>query len=290
MAIINLLIAMRPKQWSKNVIVFAGLFFAEDIFDPQKIKSAVFAFIFFCLVSSAGYLLNDILDRKKDALHPRKKHRPIAAGKITPLTAGIAAAILFSTSIIFCFTISSILGVILLIYFLQTAAYSLILKKIIIIDVILIAAGFMFRAISGVLVIEEPISSWLIICTIFLSLFLALNKRYAEISTMGENASTVRKTLSQYSPRYLEQMINIVSAACLMSYALYTLDSETIVKFETKNLIFTLPFVIYGIFRYLFLVQFKNLGESPENIIFDDKPLLINIFIYAIVVIVIIYA
>jgi 4-hydroxybenzoate polyprenyltransferase len=247
------------------------------------------AFICFCLVSSCGYLLNDVLDREKDALHPRKKFRPIAAGKISPKFATIVAMLLFLIGIFASYTINMALGLILLIYFVQTAAYSLILKRLVIIDVLIIAMGFMFRAIAGVLVIEEPISSWLIICTIFLSLFLALNKRFAEVTAMGDKAKEVRKTLAQYNPRYLEQMINIVSAACLMSYALYTLDAETIEKFGSRNLIFTLPFVIYGLFRYLYLVQREHLGESPETVILQDKPLFTNIIMYGIAVVVIIY-
>ena len=271
------------------MLVFAGLFFAQDIFQPDKIKSAVFAFLCFCLISSCGYLLNDVLDRQKDALHPRKKYRPIAAGKISPAFATTVAILLFLIGIFASYAINKTLALILMIYFVQTAAYSLYLKRLVIIDVIIIAMGFMFRVIAGVLVIKEPISSWLIICTIFLSLFLALNKRFAEVSAMGDKAQQVRKTLAQYNPHFLEQMINIVSAACLMSYALYTLDVETIEKFESRNLIFTLPFVIYGLFRYLYLVQRENQGESPETVILQDKPLFANIILYGITVVVIIY-
>lgn len=284
-----LIISLRPKQWIKNIIVFAGLFFAEDIFDPPRIKAAFIAFVLFCLVSSAGYLLNDVLDRQKDALHPRKKNRPIAAGELSPTIAISFALFLLVFATITGLATSRILFGFLLLYFTLTFTYSAFLKRLIIIDVIVISTGFMLRAIAGVLVIEEPISSWLIICTIFLSLFLALNKRYAEVLALGDEAGKVRKTLTQYSPKFLEQMIMIVSASAMISYALYTLDSETIAKFDSRNLIFTLPFVIYGLFRYLYLVQNESQGESPENVIIQDRPLFLNIILYGLAVILIIY-
>lgn len=285
----SFIISLRPKQWSKNIIVFAGLFFAEDIFDLQKIKTALLAFIYFCLVSSAGYLVNDVLDQKKDALHPLKKFRPIAAGEISTSAALTGAAVFFLLGLFFSYQINAVFAAIILAYSFLTIIYSVYLKKLIIIDVIVISTGFMLRTIGGTIAINEIISSWLIICTIFLALFLALNKRYAEISAIGENAFQSRKTLALYSPAFLGQMINIVTAACLMAYALYTLDPETVTKFGTRNLVFTLPFVIYGLFRYLFLVQNEKLGESPENVLIHDLPMIVNIILYAVAVVAIIY-
>jgi len=287
--VVNLFIALRPKQWTKNVIVFAGLFFAEDIFDSQKIYLALLAFLAFCLISSSGYLINDILDVEKDRLHPRKKFRPIAAGKIPIWLAWITAFVLLGVSLYLGYYISYSFGVIISTYFLLTLFYSVYLKRVIIIDVMIIASGFMFRAIGGTLAIGEVVSSWLIICTIFLALFLALIKRRAEILALKENAEKVRKTLALYKIDFLDQMINIVSAACLMTYALYTLDPQTVEKFHTRNLVFTLPFVIYGLFRYLSLMHNHNLGEAPESVILADKPLLACIATYAIAVFLIIY-
>jgi 4-hydroxybenzoate polyprenyltransferase len=285
----QLFISMRPKQWSKNVIVFAGLFFAEDVFDPAKIKAALIAFAAFCLISSAGYLINDVVDREKDRLHPVKRNRPIAAKKLAWQTAIVFAVLFIFISLLAGFCKNLTLGLIIAFYFGLTLSYSLILKRMIVVDVMIIASGFMLRAIGGTIAIEEHISSWLIICTIFLALFLALTKRRAEVVNLGDNAATVRKTLAGYSLSFLDQMINVVTAACLMAYALYTLDPATVEKFGTRNLMFTLPFVIYGLFRYLFLVHNRHLGEAPDVAILKDIPILMCIFLYAATVVAIIY-
>ncbi len=287
--VLALLENMRPKQWTKNVIVFAGLFFAEDIFHLNKLKAALVAFFVFCMISSCGYLINDIMDRKKDRMHPKKRFRPIAAGKLPVWFALSSASLLFILSMYFSYKNSLSLGIIISVYFVLTVSYSLVLKRVIILDVMIIAAGFMFRAIGGAMAIDEVVSSWLILCTIFLALFLALTKRRAEAIALGDNAAMVRKTLKGYTPQILDQMINTVIAACLMAYALYTLDPSTIVKFETRNLIFTLPFVIYGLFRYQYLVYNSNIGETPEIALFNDVPILINILLYGITVMAIIY-
>ncbi|MBN1999712.1 decaprenyl-phosphate phosphoribosyltransferase [candidate division KSB1 bacterium] len=285
----QLLVSLRPKQWSKNIIVFAGLFFAKDIFKIIKIQAALIAFIAFCLISSCGYLINDILDRKKDRMHPKKKFRPIAAGKLPVWMALGCAALLFFISIFMSFQTSLQLGFIISVYFILTASYSLILKRVILLDVMTIAACFMFRAIGGAMAIDEKVSSWLILCTIFLALFLALSKRRAEAISLGDNAATVRKTLKGYTPQILDQMINTVTAACLMAYALYTLDPGTFDKFGTRNLVFTLPFVIYALFRYQYLVYNSNVGETPEIVLFTDIPILVNILLYGITVVAILY-
>jgi 4-hydroxybenzoate polyprenyltransferase len=276
----DLWVSLRPKQWLKNVIVFAGLFFAEDIIVPGKIRDTLAAFILFCLVSSSGYLVNDVIDRKKDALHPRKRLRPIAAGTLSPGVA-ITLALLFSTfSVAAAWRLNPQFCLILVAYLVFTYSYSLFLKRVIILDVLLIASGFVLRAIGGTLAAQETVSSWLIICTIFLSLFLALTKRRSEVKTLGARAAEVRSTLALYTIDLLDQMINIVTAACLMAYALYTLDPGTVEKFGTRNLAFTLPFVIYGLFRYLYLVLHLNMGETPEIVLLHDRPLMICILAY----------
>jgi 4-hydroxybenzoate polyprenyltransferase len=285
----NLIISMRPKQWSKNIIVFAGLFFAEDIFELAKISAAMAAFLMFCLASSAGYLINDVLDRKKDALHPRKMHRPIAAGKLSVPAALLCAILFIAVSIFYSISLNHNFGLIIITYLILTLGYSVYLKRVIIIDVMIIASGFMFRAIGGTLAIHEQGSSWLIICTIFLALFLALTKRRAEALALGKSAVRVRKTLADYGPQFLDQMITTVTAACLMAYTLYTLDPATINKFHSRNLVLTLPFVIYGLFRYLFLVHHRNLGEAPDVAILKDKPILLCILLYGLSVVLIIY-
>jgi 4-hydroxybenzoate polyprenyltransferase len=281
--------SMRPKQWTKNILVFAGLFFAEDMSDLKKIVPALLAFVFFCMVSSGGYLINDVVDRKKDAQHPRKKFRPIAAGKVPVAPAIGLGLFLLSAGIGFSFYINRPFGILVAFYSFFTLSYSFFLKQVIILDVLVIASGFVLRAIGGTLAINEVISSWLIVCTIFLSLFLALTKRRSEFVALGDDAATVRKTLAQYTTQFLDQMINTVTSACLISYALYTLDAGTVAKFGTRNLAFTLPLVIYGLFRYLYLVHHHNAGESPETAIFQDAPIIFCILLYIATVAAIIY-
>ncbi len=273
-------ISLRPRQWLKNVIVFAGLFFAEDFLVPGKILDTLTAFLLFCLVSSSGYLVNDVIDRKKDALHPRKRLRPIAAGRLAPGAAILLALLLCMGSLAGAWALNRAFFLILAAYLIFTYSYSLLLKRMIILDVLLIASGFVLRAIGGTIAARETVSSWLIICTIFLSLFLALTKRRSEVKTLGAQAAQVRSTLGLYSLELLDQMINIVTAACLMAYALYTLDAGTVEKFGTRNLAFTLPFVIYGLFRYLYLVLHLNIGETPEVVLLHDRPILICILSY----------
>ncbi len=281
--------SLRPKQWTKNVIVFAGLFFAEDIFVVEKILLAIVAFIAFSLVSSSGYLINDVVDRERDALHPKKKHRPIAAGKISQTTAVFTAVILLVATFSGSFAISKPFTFILATYLGLTFGYSFGLKHVIILDVLIIAAGFMLRAIGGTIIISENLSSWLIICTTFLALFLAINKRRSEFIALGQNAEKTRKTLKKYSIELLNQMINTVTSACLISYALYTLDGQTVEKFDTRYLILTLPFVIYGLFRYLYIVDHKDIGETPELAILGDKPLILCVMLFVITGALVIY-
>ncbi len=285
----NIWISLRPKQWLKNLFVFAGLFFAEDIFNLGKILDTTQAFMLFCLVSSAGYLVNDVMDRDKDRLHPQKRFRPIAAGSVPAWLAYVIASVFVVLSTILAFHVQRAFGTILLAYLALTLSYSLLLKQVIILDVVLIASGFVLRVIGGTLAAREVVSSWLIICTIFLALFLALTKRRSEFRALGDHAAAVRNTLSIYSVEFLDQMINIATAACLISYALYTLDPGTVAKFETRNLAFTLPFVIYGLFRYLFLVLQRNAGESPEIALLSDRPIQICVLAYLITVATILY-
>ncbi len=284
-----LFVSMRPKQWSKNMLVFAGLLFSRDIFILSKLTHALAAFLLFCLVSSATYLINDVVDRKKDALHPKKKNRPIAAGKLAPATALFFATFFVGISLVAAFRLDVYFGLILSTYFIFTLAYSFHLKNVIILDVLIIASGFVFRAVGGTFAIQENVSSWLIICTIFFALFMALGKRRAEIISLGDEAGDVRATLAHYDQTYLDHLITISTAACLMSYALYTLDTEVVEKFDTRMLVLTIPLVIFGLFRYLYLIYHLNLGETPENAVWGDRPILICVAVYITVVSLIIY-
>ena len=271
------------------MLVFAGLLFAKDFLILPKISQALIAFVLFCLASSSAYLLNDIIDRKSDAQHPQKLYRPIASGKLSPYLAFASSLAFSGGSLWAAYLLDAQFALVLSAYILLTLAYSFFLKNVIILDVLIIASGFVFRAMAGAYAIQEEVSSWLIICTIFLALFIALGKRRAEIVALGDHAGDVRKTLTQYDVRYLDQLIIISTAACLMAYALYTLDPGTVAKFGSRSLVFTLPIVVYGIFRYLYLIYHKDLGESPENAILGDVPILLCLGLYFAAVAVILY-
>lgn len=272
--------SMRPSQWIKNLFVFAPLIFAQKFFDFFLILKTVGAFLLFCILSSAIYILNDLLDIEEDKNHPRKSKRPIALGKISKNQAISIFIALSVVSLSLAFWLNKYFFIAALTYFILQLAYSIKLKRIVIVDVFIIAAGFVIRIVAGGLVIEVPISSWLLICTMLLALFLAMGKRRHELVILENMASNHRSSLKEYSSYLLDQMIAVVTASTLIAYCLYTISAETVEKFETKNLIFTVPFVLYGIFRYLYLIHHKEKGGSPESLIIKDKPLLIDILLW----------
>lgn len=272
--------SMRPSQWIKNLFVFAPLIFAQKFFDFFLILKTVGAFLLFCILSSAIYILNDLLDIEEDKNHPRKSKRPIALGKISKNQAISIFIALSVVSLSLAFWLNKYFFIAALTYFILQLAYSIKLKRIVIVDVFIIAAGFVIRIVAGGLVIEVPISSWLLICTMLLALFLAMGKRRHELVILENMASNHRSSLKEYSSYLLDQMIAVVTASTLIAYCLYTISAETVEKFETKNLIFTVPFVLYGIFRYLYLIHNKEKGGSPESLIIKDKPLLIDILLW----------
>lgn len=281
--------SLRPKQWTKNLIIFAGILFAQRIFDVAMLLKVLLAFGVFCLLSGAVYIINDLVDLDHDKSHPSKSSRPLASGKLSPMWAKTGIAVLIP----FALTLSYLLGVpffvTALAYLLLQIAYSFILKHVVILDVFSIAFGFVLRVVAGAVVISVAISSWLIICTILLSLFLGLNKRRRELEVLESNAQSHRKVLDDYSVYLLDQMISVVTASTVISYALYTMSAETIAKFGTTNLIYTVPFVLYGILRYLYLVHKKGEGGNPENVLVSDVPLIINIALWAVTAGVILY-
>ena len=303
MMIIAIIESLRPKQWLKNLFVLAALAFSRNFTNAPLLTKTLEAFGVFCLLSSAGYIINDILDAKADRLHPVKSKRPIASGRLSVLPALIMAIILLVVSLGWAarlsFPLNQQIGLpffhICLTYALLQILYSLALKKVIILDALVIAAGFVLRMVAGAVVIDIAISKWIYICTISLSLFIAFCKRRAEMTAM-ETPETHRAVLGQYSPYLLDQMISALTASTIMAYTLYTLADETVAKVGSQNMLLTIPFVVYGIFRYLYLVHQKQedgrtspkAGE-PENIILADKPLLISILLWAAVVIIIIY-
>lgn len=274
-----LLQAMRLKQWSKNFFVFAGLIFSGQIANRDAVITSVEAFICFCLVSSSIYLINDVADIKRDRQHPKKRNRPIASGRLpisTAIAAFIALAIIGSG---FSFYIEPTFGFICFGYWLLMVFYTFVLKHEVILDVFVIAAGFVLRALGGAVAISVPISSWLIVCTSLLSLFLALCKRRAEITSLDNGGADHREALKEYSEEYIDQMISVVTSATVVSYTLYAFQSDT--AKDQDSLILTVPFVLYGIFRYLYLVYKKEQGGSPEQMILEDKPLFLNMLLWA---------
>ena len=272
--------SMRPSQWIKNLFVFAPLIFAQKFFDFFLILKTIGAFLLFCILSSAIYILNDLLDIEEDKIHPRKSKRPIALCKISKNQAISIFIALSVVSLSLAFWLNKYFFIAALTYFILQLAYSIKLKRIVIVDVFIIAAGFVIRIVAGGIVIEVPISSWLLICTMLLALFLAMSKRRHELVILENMASNHRSSLKEYSSYLLDQMIAVVTASTLIAYCLYTISAETVEKFETKNLIFTVPFVLYGIFRYLYLIHHKEKGGSPESLVIKDKPLLIDILLW----------
>lgn len=281
----NLIISMRPRQWIKNLFIFAALIFAREFYDPRKIFLFIEAFIIFCIVSGAVYLLNDIIDLKKDRLHEFKKNRPLAAGKIDTGTVAIAAAMFFIMGIAAAVKLDFYFGVSVISYAVLNILYSIVLKKYIIIDIISIAIGFVIRVAAGALVLHVAISPWLLFCTFFLALFLAINKRINELSGFEVEESGTREVLKFYSKDLLNQMNLIVLTAILIGYALYTFSS-----IHSKLLMTTIPIVFYGLCRYLFIVGKKNkVDNGPTDDLLGDRVLQATVFLWLAVTITIIW-
>lgn len=280
---------MRLSHWVKNLFLFAALVFSGRLLHFDDFLRTVAGFFLFSFASSAIYLINDITDIEKDKLHPAKSRRPIPAGTLSAKTAATAAAGLIVFSLGASFQINSSFGLVTVIYVGINIAYSLFLKNIVILDIMSIAVSFVLRVVAGAVIIGVPASEWLILCTLLLSLFLGFSKRRHELLILESNAVAHRSVLEHYSPHFLDQMTAIVTASTVMSYALYTLSEETIKKFNTHNLIYTVPFVLYGIFRYLYLVHKREQGGSPTRILLTDLPLILNLVAWVIVCVFIIY-
>ncbi|MFH1824319.1 MAG: decaprenyl-phosphate phosphoribosyltransferase [Candidatus Firestonebacteria bacterium] len=282
-------ISLRPKQWIKNILIFAALIFSQNILNLHSLVLSMLGFIFFSITSGSVYILNDIIDYKKDKLHPQKNKRPIASNQLSREVAFVTFIIFTLIGLLFSFSLGFTFGLVVLSYLILQIIYSLLLKNVAILDIFVIAFGFVLRVVAGAELISVPISSWLLICTMFLSLFLALGKRRFELTTLDKIATTHRESLKEYSIILLDQMITVVTSSTVVAYALYALSPETISKFNTTNLKYSIPFVLYGIFRYLYLIYQKESGGSPEEILLTDLPLIINIILYAVTVWLILY-
>ena len=283
-----LLTSIRPRQLIKNLFVFAGVMFSHKLFTAD-VWRALAAFCIFCALSGVVYLINDVADRERDQAHPRKRVRPIASGALSPHAAVAAAAVLAVASLSAAALLGSRFFVAASAYVVLLAAYSVWLKHIVILDVLTVASGFVLRAVAGALAVDVEISGWLLICTILIALFLALGKRRHEYLTLDADAARHRPILAEYSAALLDQMIAVVTASTVTAYALYTMSPETVAKFGTRFLPGTIPFVLYGIFRYLYLLYRRELGGNPSELFLNDRALVLTAFLWGLAVVAIIY-
>jgi 4-hydroxybenzoate polyprenyltransferase len=279
--------ALRPKQWTKNAVVFAALVFDLKLFDLNRLLLATGAFICFCLASSAVYIVNDLRDAESDRLHPRKRVRPIASGQISSTTAWGMVALLLAVCLPVGLLLRPEFGAVLLGYLALMTAYTFVLKHLVIVDVFAISAGFVLRAAGGAVVLDVPISPWLYVCTVLLSLFIGFGKRRHELLLLDDAAGSHRRNLDEYTPELLDQFIMISAAATIMAYSLYTFEADTLP--DDRSMMLTIPFVVYAIMRYLFLVHRRDGGGSPEQVLLTDMPLLGCITLWGIVAVVILY-
>jgi len=285
-----LFVSLRPEQWTKNLVVFAAALFGGRLFDQAALGHAALTFVIFCGLSGAVYLFNDVADRDADQRHPLKRSRPVASGALAPAHAVAMAVAIGAGALAAAFSINTRLGLTAGAYLALLLAYSTILKHLVIVDALTIAGGFVLRAVAGAVAIDVPISSWLLVCTTLLALFLAFSKRRHEITLLTEGAAGHRRILDEYSPYLLDQMIAVVTASTLIAYSVYATSAETAERLGTNRLGLTIPFVLYGIFRYLYLVHQKSGGGSPAALLVADVPLLACVALWAATVAVILYS
>lgn len=280
---------MRPAHWAKNVFVLAPLVFARELTDPEHVAQGLTAWVAFCLASSAVYVFNDIRDRAEDRLHPVKRLRPLAAGRVSVVAASTLALALAVAAIGLASSLGLPFLLVLLIYLIINHLYSSGLKHVVIVDVMIISLGFVLRVLAGGLAVRVQVSAWLLLCTFFIALFLAFSKRRHELILMAGQASDQRPVLSHYSPAFLDQMINVVTASTVVAYAMYAIAPETVEKFHTRQLIYTIPMVLFGIFRYLYLIYQRSTTRNPTEAILRDSPFMLNMVVWAMAVLWIVY-
>jgi len=269
---------LRPKQWTKNMLVFASAMFSGTLLDPVNFLRAMIAFIAFSFMSSTIYIINDIVDVEKDRQHPDKCRRPIASGAVSIPLAIVTAIVLAGSSVGASLYVNLELTGILLVYFILNLAYSLHLKHVVLIDVMIIAAGFVLRATAGAVAVDGELTSWFVLCTLLLSLFLALGKRRHELELFRDQPKKRRKVLENYSTTLLDQLMTIVTGLTIMFYAMYAASQD-------PTMMWSVPFVIYGIFRYYYLIHMKNAGGKPEEVLLTDKHILLTCILFGIVVV-----
>ena len=283
-----LLKTMRPKQWTKNAFVLTALVFDQKLLNPHYLGHALLAFALFCAISSAVYVINDLADIERDRQHPAKRNRPLASGQLAPRVAVIAAIVLVVICLPLALWLDRWFGAIVATYFFMMLLYSLWLKKIVIIDVFAVAAGFVLRVAAGVVIVQvERFSPWIYLCMVLAALFIAISKRRHELVLLNENANAHRAILDEYSLPLLDDMIRLVTACTAMAYSLYTFSAPNLPSNHAMML--TIPFVLYGLFRYMYLIHIKGEGGAPEDLLFADKPLLVDIVLWVLMVVLLLY-
>lgn len=280
---------MRPREWSKNLLVFSGVIFSKSLTDTYNLRLSFFGFLVFCAAASGIYIFNDVCDLAADREHPVKKNRPLASGSLNVNFARVAMAFLFAIAAFGALMLSNMFAVVIGVYLVTCIGYSLRLKDVVILDVILIASGFVLRAVSGAVLIGVAASEWLVLCTSMVALLIGFGKRRHEIVLLEEKAEEHRRSLSEYSLPLLDAIMNICAGAAVITYALYTRADETIARVGSSAMLLTIPFVVYGVFRYLFLVHKRKVGGDPVQILFSDRPTLLNLLLWIVTVGFVIY-
>ncbi|MBC7231652.1 MAG: decaprenyl-phosphate phosphoribosyltransferase [Chloroflexi bacterium] len=279
---------MRPKQWTKNIFVLAALVFDGKLFVPRLLAKSLLGFCLFCAISSAVYLINDLSDMERDRQHPTKRNRPLASGELAPGLAVIVAGLLIAVSIPVAYLLDPLFAAIISLYLITMILYSFWLKNLVIIDVLTVAAGFVLRVAGGVVIVKTArFSPWLYLCMVLLALFIAISKRRQELVLLNENANEHRSIFNEYSLPLLDDMIRMVTACTAMAYSLYTFSAAGLPPNHAMML--TIPFVLYGLFRYMYLVHIKGEGGEPEDLLLKDRPLLLTVVLWGLAVIIVLY-
>ena len=288
-------ISLRPMQWTKNTVVLAALIFSRNLFERALAVRGLQAFGIFCLLSGAIYIINDIVDLEKDRAHPIKRNRPIASGRISRAGALVFSLVVIGVGLVLAAWLNRGFLFVCVAYVVISILYSLGLKNMVVLDVLIISIGFVLRAMAGVEALKDleagvVMSPWLLVCTLFLALFLGFNKRRHELDLLADDAARHRRSLDEYSKEFLDAMIAVVTAATVIAYAIYTIWPATVDKFSTQNLIYTVPFVVFGLFRYMYLVIMKNKGGSPSEVLVSDMPLVADIALWLVVAGLVLYS
>jgi len=279
----------RPGQWLKNSVVLAALVFGGELGNTSQLEQALLAALIFCLLSSAVYTFNDLLDRKQDRQHPLKKDRPLASGRLPVTPAVVLGLILMALGLVAAWWLNQPFFVAAVVFVALNIIYSLFLKDIVIVDAMTVAIGFVLRAYAGALAIDVPASKWLLINTLLLALFLSFGKRRHELLLLETGATSHRKILSRYSPYLLDQCIGVTTASVVVMYMLYSFSTEVMEKLGTHSLFLTIPFVIYGVFRYLYLIHKEEKGGSPTRVLITDLPILLTVTLWVLTVLIVLY-